>query len=201
MRQFLGLILVVCLLSVASCGDSTPKNDIKEVRRAEAVKRFQEDRNGVLAELKKLINEKKYSPALYRLDYLTAFQDPELDALRMQAKAGVEQEKAAKENVAKSSAKYWEHVRSIRFDQFVVVDKSKEADERVYLEAARALCIPGKHCFIHFWSDRRHVPVGYPMTDTQANAVVASYTKNPTNGFEQLLLNCRIKNDSKNCFR
>lgn len=100
-----------------------------------------------------------------------------------------------------SYAKDWEHVRSVRFDQFVVVDKSKEADERVYRDAARALCIPGKHCFIHFWSDRRHVPAGYPMTDAQANAMVASYTKNPTNGFEQLLWNCRIKNDPKKCFR
>ena len=197
MRQFLGLILVLCLLSVASCGDSTPKNDIKEVRRAEAVKRFQEDRNGVLAELKKLINEKKYSPALYRLDYLTTFQDSELDALRMQAKAGLEQEMKMKVDYAK----YWERAGSVRFDQFVVVDKSKEADEQVYRNAAGALCNPSKHCYIHFWSDRRHVPTAYPMTDIQANTMVASYTKNPTNGFEKLLLNCRIKNDPKYCFR
>lgn len=95
----------------------------------------------------------------------------------------------------------WELIRMLRMDALVVIDKEKETDVGVYQKAARALCVPGKHCFISFWSDRRYVPSSFPMTDEQVDAQIASYTKNPTTGYDKLLWNCRIKNDLDNCFR
>lgn len=85
--------------------------------------------------------------------------------------------------------------------QFVLVAKAREADTVVYQRAIRALCKAGKHCYLLFWSDRREVPQRLPMTDRQASTQVASYTKNPKTGFEEMLWNCRIKNDPRSCFR
>ncbi len=95
----------------------------------------------------------------------------------------------------------WELLRTQGMMQFVLVAKPREADPAVYRRAIRALCKPGKHCFLLFWSDRRQVPSRMPMTDRQASAQVASYTKNPATRFEEMLWNCRIKNDPQTCFR
>lgn len=100
-----------------------------------------------------------------------------------------------------SYAKDWELVRTQGKMLLVVVDKAKEANEQIYQDAIRALCVPGKICSIQFWSDRRHVPSNWPMTDAQSDALVASYMKNPNSGFEQFLLSCLIKNDPDKCFR
>jgi hypothetical protein len=39
------------------------------------------------------------------------------------------------------------------------------------------------------------VPRTWPMTDQQVDAIVAQYTLNPSTHFEELLLDCEIKND------
>lgn len=90
------LFAVACVLLVAACDTGTPEKDIKAARKADAEKRYREDRASVLADIKKLIAEQKFAPAIYHLDYLTAFQNAELDALRQQAKAGLGKANKAK---------------------------------------------------------------------------------------------------------
>ena len=86
--------------------------------------------------------------------------------------------------------------------KFVVVNPAKESDYAVYNDAVRALCKPDEVCRIQFWTDKRLVPTTADlMTSMEADGVVADYTRNPSTGFEQLLVNCRIDNDPHKCFR
>jgi hypothetical protein len=96
--------------------------------------------------------------------------------------------------------KDWELVRTIgAMQQIVVVDKNKETNEQIYKNAIRALCIPGKHCYVQFWSDRLLTPDSFPLTDAQLDARNASYLKNPTSGLEEFNWDCRIKNEPGKC--
>jgi hypothetical protein len=98
--------------------------------------------------------------------------------------------------------KDWELVRTIgAMQQIVVVDKTKDAKEQIYKDAIQTLCIPGKHCYIQFWSDRQLTPNSLQMTDAQLDARNASYVKNPVSGLEEFNWNCRIKNDPGKCIR
>lgn len=95
----------------------------------------------------------------------------------------------------------WDLIRTQGMTHMAAVSKTKEASEATYRDAIRALCKPGQHCYVMIWSDRKQVPAKLPMTDAQSAAQVASYTKNPVTGFEELLWNCRLRNDPKMCFR
>ncbi len=94
----------------------------------------------------------------------------------------------------------FELVRTQGMMQLVLVNKSRESDPDVYKQAIASLCPTGDYCYLHFWSDRNSVPSAWPMTDSQVDARVASYTRNPKTGFDEMLWNCRIKNDPKVCF-
>ncbi|HEY6926165.1 MAG TPA: hypothetical protein VI653_21965 [Steroidobacteraceae bacterium] len=84
--------------------------------------------------------------------------------------------------------------------KLVYVAKAEETDRAVYQDAIRSLCSAGGYCYILFWSNRRLVPAVVPMSDAEANAEVASYTHNPTTGFDEFLLTCRIEKDPHKCF-
>ena len=84
--------------------------------------------------------------------------------------------------------------------KLVYVAKTKEADRAVYQDAIRSLCRTGEYCYISFWSTRALVPARIPMSDAEARAQVASYTRNPTTGFNEFLLTCRIEKDPNKCF-
>lgn len=74
---------------------------------------------------------------------------------------------------------------------FVVVQKAQEADTRALIQAAQAVCKPGKACLVQFWTDPALAPAKMPMSPAQQAGVVAQYTRNPTTGQEQLLLKCQ----------
>jgi hypothetical protein len=78
---------------------------------------------------------------------------------------------------------------------------SKERSEAVYPDAIRGLCESGKHCYLHFCSDKRFVPLRLPMSDAEADAETASYTRNPKTNFEQFLWSCRLNSDRNKCFQ
>ncbi len=94
----------------------------------------------------------------------------------------------------------WELVRTQGMMKLVHVAKTKEADRAVYQDAIRSLCRAGEYCFISFWSTRALVPARLPMSDAEAKAQVASYTRNPSTGLDEFLLTCRIEKDRNKCF-
>ena|SRR6266480_4484827 len=94
----------------------------------------------------------------------------------------------------------WELVRTQAMTKLVYVTKAKEADRTVYQDAIRSLCTAGEYCYIGFWSTRGLVPSHMPMSDAEAEAQVASYTRNPSTGFDEFLLTCRIEKDRRKCF-
>lgn len=93
----------------------------------------------------------------------------------------------------------WERVRQQGMQQLVAIAKPKEGDRAVYQDAIRSLCRPGERCFILFWSDRSMVPAKLPMTDRELRAQVGSYTRNPSSGYDKLLLLCRYGRAGGDC--
>jgi hypothetical protein len=98
------------------------------------------------------------------------------------------------------SAADWQQLGGQGMMKFVLISKSKESDQATYRSAIRSLCGTSGYCYISFWSEKALVPARLPMTDAQIDGQVASYTRNPTTGFEELLWNCRLRIDPKNCF-
>ncbi len=96
--------------------------------------------------------------------------------------------------------KNWELVRTQGMMKLVHIANTKEGDRAVYQDAIRSLCTAGEYCSIGFWSTRALVPGRLPMSDAEAKAQVASYTRNPSTGFDEFLLACRIEKDRNKCF-
>jgi len=101
---------------------------------------------------------------------------------------------------AQSRQKDWELVRNQGMMRLVLVSKAKERDRSVYQDAIRSVCTPGQYCWVLFWSSRASVPSRIPMSDAQARAQVASYTRNPATGLDEFLMTCRIEKDPSKCF-
>jgi hypothetical protein len=60
--------------------------------------------------------------------------------------------------------------------------------DRVGAQAyARRLCTGQNACFVHFWTDERRAARAVPMTDAQADAMVASYNINHNSGYDQFV--------------
>lgn len=76
--------------------------------------------------------------------------------------------------------KAWERVGEAGYVQFVLVNKSDEANLAVYEEAIRSLCRPEGFCSLRFWSDKTEVPTSLPMTIAQNGAMTATYLHNPS---------------------
>lgn len=94
----------------------------------------------------------------------------------------------------------WELVRTQGMMKLVHVAKANENDRSVYRNAIRSLCSAGEYCYISFWSTRALVPARLPMSDAEAQAQVASYTRNPSTGLDEFLPTCRIEKDPNKCF-
>ena len=84
--------------------------------------------------------------------------------------------------------------------KLVWIAKDVEGRRDVYSKAIADLCPTNGYCYLLFWSSRDMVPKSMPMTEKQADAQVAAYTFNPTNGFKQLLLSCRLDRNPNECF-
>jgi hypothetical protein len=93
----------------------------------------------------------------------------------------------------------WEKVRQQGLMQLVFVSKARGRDRSVYQDAIASLCRPGQRCYLLFWSDRSKVPVRLPMSDRELNAQVGSYTRNPSSGYDKLILSCRFGRASGDC--
>jgi len=98
----------------------------------------------------------------------------------------------------------WWVLRSLRHGamvhHFVLVEGPSARLYEVYEDAGRSLCHSHSHCMVHFWDDPDRAAAGLPLTDSQAEAKAASYTRNTQTGHEQLLVSCRIRNDPDLCF-
>jgi|SRR5712664_2900354 len=94
----------------------------------------------------------------------------------------------------------WELVRTQGMMKLVYIVRAKENDRAVYQNAIGSLCKAGDYCYISFWSTRKMVPLRWPMSEAEANAQVGSYTHNPSTGFDEFLLTCRIEKDPNKCF-
>jgi hypothetical protein len=103
-------------------------------------------------------------------------------------------------SVAAPVSRDWELVRTQGMMKLVYVAKAKENNRSVYQNAIRSLCMAGEYCYISFWSIRALVPARLPMSDAEAQALVASYTRNPSTGLDEFLLTCRIEKDPHKCF-
>lgn len=96
--------------------------------------------------------------------------------------------------------KKWEKVANAGQFQHVWISKDQESNRAKYDEIIAALCKPGVWCGINFWSERKVIPMRFPMSDAQVAAQVASYVYNPNTKYRQFMLNCRINPNPKECF-
>lgn len=86
--------------------------------------------------------------------------------------------------------------------QFILVDKSKSQSNATYQDAIHVLCKNESICALHFWVDKRYIPINYSrMSDEEANAETAIYGRNRNTGLENFMWNCRIKNEPDKCFK
>jgi hypothetical protein len=98
-------------------------------------------------------------------------------------------------------SKDWELVSSSSLNHFVLVDASKATNRRFFENIADELCVPSKYCYVLFWTDPRMVARKLPMSDAQADALVANFANNPSTKHRELLLHCRIDPNPDQCFR
>jgi len=77
---------------------------------------------------------------------------------------------------------------------FVVINKEKEKDERIYQEAISSLSVDGDFCKILFWSNKKDVPISWPMTEDERKAIIADYFYNENSGEKKFILNIAIIN-------
>jgi len=73
------------------------------------------------------------------------------------------------------------------------------ANEDTYRDAMAALCGTATVCRVNFWSDSRMAPTQLPLSDQQAAAQVASWSRNLNTGHNELRIACRIR-PGENCF-
>ena len=84
--------------------------------------------------------------------------------------------------------------------KFVLIEKDSERNRASYDAAIGTLCQAGKTCTIHFWSDPAFAPKKSPVSPEQAEAEVATYSKDPKAPSGQFLWSCRLKDDPNHCF-
>src|SRR5947207_15532720 len=65
---------------------------------------------------------------------------------------------------------------------FVVASSTAMRDRAAVLGFARTLCGAERICFVHFWTSEAKAGRRIPMTDSQVNAMVASYNRNLNTG-------------------
>jgi hypothetical protein len=73
---------------------------------------------------------------------------------------------------------------------FVVVDVKGVPNAQAQsdcLNIARKLCAGMTGCTVGFWTDRNKAGRSLPLTDVQAEAEIAAYTKNVNTGMDQLI--------------
>ena len=64
---------------------------------------------------------------------------------------------------------------------FTVAPESVMADRSAVLTYARRTCADDE-CFVLFWTDTSKAASGFPITDREADAMVASYHRNRSGG-------------------
>jgi len=87
---------------------------------------------------------------------------------------------------------------------WVLIDRNKMMSEQLYRNAISHICASGTWCMVVFWTDEQIMPKGNPqyalLTEAQADAYIATFTRNPSTGVEQLLFACSVINDPSRCF-
>lgn len=69
-----------------------------------------------------------------------------------------------------------------RIQHFVVASTESMRDRAAVLAFAKQLCGSQRICFVHFWKSESKAGRRIPMTDRQADAMVASYNRNLNTG-------------------
>lgn len=69
-----------------------------------------------------------------------------------------------------------------QFAHFVVASAQSMRNRTAVLAFARSVCGNQRICFVHFWTSEAKAGRRTPMTDRQANAIVASYNRNLNTG-------------------
>lgn len=67
---------------------------------------------------------------------------------------------------------------------FVVAPESVMGDRSVVLAYSRRTCAQELVCFVLFWTDASKAARSFGITDSEAGALVASYTRNRSSGRE-----------------
>src|SRR5512134_1492611 len=99
--------------------------------------------------------------------------------------------------VGPAQAAAW-RVKAAQGDRaFVVVDPAQQANTAVLKEAVNSVCKPGKACVVMFWADDALAPTKMPLTAPQSKGVVAQYARNPVTGSSELLLRCKLGEETK----
>ena len=65
---------------------------------------------------------------------------------------------------------------------FVVAPETVMRDRSVVLSYSRSACAEEQVCFVHFWTDESKAASGFPITDSEAVAMVAIYNHNRSTG-------------------
>ncbi len=83
---------------------------------------------------------------------------------------------------------------------FIVIEGGAATKPENYPAIVEERCGNDGWCQVYFWDDPNYAAVSVPFTDAQADALAASYYRNPNSGAERLLYACRILNDHNQCF-
>jgi hypothetical protein len=68
---------------------------------------------------------------------------------------------------------------------FVVAPDSVMGDRKLVLTYSRRICEDEEQvCFVLFWTDSSRAAAGFPIKDSQAEALVASYNRNRSTGHD-----------------
>jgi hypothetical protein len=67
---------------------------------------------------------------------------------------------------------------------FVVAPRALMGDRNAVLAYSRRSCLEEQVCFVHFWVDASKAAKRFPISDSEAEAIVASYDRNRSTGHD-----------------
>lgn len=79
--------------------------------------------------------------------------------------------------------------------EYVVVAEEKKSEKETYLKAIDSICVPLQFCHVMFWTDAKHVPTAWPMTDEQKQAMALEYFYNANSDEKIFTWNCDVIDD------
>lgn len=93
----------------------------------------------------------------------------------------------------------WEKVGSQGIIHFVRIARDQVGDASVFRQAYIESCAGTRLCQVKYWTSDASIPTRLPMSQQQADSMIASYVLNRSTGVDRLSFKCTLRKEP-DCF-